>query len=158
MKKFYIKALTTITLLASSLIIFSTLQAAAEDSPLTERSSSERDVIRAVGVSAPNQDKYSAITSAKAIAQANLLSMIQATYIDRIVRSKGDEITEETIRTRVQGAIVGAFSCGATYHADEGYAEVCVEIKLKGKGGLYEALYSPISKNANGPHKATNGQ
>lgn len=156
MKTHCIKALTTIILIASSLIIFPTSQAATEDSPLTEKSSSEKSVIQAVGVSAPNQDKYRAITSAKAIAQANLLSMIQTTYIDRIVQSKDNEITEETIRTRVQGVIVGAFSCGATYHADQGYAEVCVEIKLNGEGGLYEALYSPISKNTNGPQEATN--
>jgi hypothetical protein len=158
MKTHFIKVLTTTILIAFSMIMFPTPQAAAADSSSTEKSSSEKDVIRAVGVSAPNQDKYRAITSAKTIAQANLLSMIQTTYIDRIVQSKGYEITEETIRTRVQGVIVGAFSCGATYHADQGYAEVCVEIKLNGEGGLYEALYSPILKNANSPQEATHGQ
>jgi hypothetical protein len=158
MKIRYIKALMTMILIASCLIMFPTSQAVTADKPLTKKSSSEKDVIQAVGVSAPNQDKYSAMTSAKAIAQANLLSMIQSTYIDRIVKSKGNEITEETIRTRVQGVIVGAFSCGATYHADQGYAEVCLEIKLNGESGLYEALYSPISKNTNGLQESTNGQ
>ena len=158
MKTHYIKALTTIILIASSLIILPTHQAVTADKPLTEKSPSDSGVIRALGVSAPNQNKFNAITSAKAIAQANLLSRIQSTYIDRIVQSRGDEIIEETIRTRVQGVIVGAFSCGSTYHADEGYAEVCLEIKLNGEGGLNEALYSPISKNAHQPKKATNGQ
>ncbi len=158
MKNHTIKALTAMILTASLLIIFPAPQAGSQDKPLTEESPAESGVIRAVGVSAPNQDRYRAITAAKVIAQSNLLSMIQSRYNDRIVQSKDNQRIEETIRTRVQGVIAGAFSCGATYHADQGYAEVCLEIKLNGKGGLYEALYSPTSKNTNKPLEAVNGQ
>ena len=158
MKTHYIKVLTTIILTVSSLITLPVPRADAEEKPLAERSPSERGVIRAVGVSEANQDRYKAITAAKVIAQSNLLGMIQSTYIDRIVQSKGDDILDKTIRARVQGVIAGAFSCGATYHEDQGYAEVCLEVKLNGKGGLYEALYSPTSKNTGAPQESARGQ
>jgi hypothetical protein len=136
------------------LILIAPIQTDAQDKNRTfdATSASGKDVIRAIGVSAPNQDEYSATTAAKVIAMANLLSTIESTFIERIIKYKGNQVVEEEIRTRVQGTLVGASSCGSKYYADKGYAEVCVEIKLNGKGGLYAALH-PFTFR-----KAENGQ
>ncbi len=117
------------------------LTAAGDEMKLLKlKASHGEDTIRETGVSEIGQDQYKAMTSAKIIAQANLMSTIEGTFIERIVRTNGGKKIGEEIRTRVKGTLAGAKPCGAVYHADQGYAEVCLEIKLKGKGGLYEAL------------------
>ena len=136
----------TAVLLFFSVFLFSPLRPTAADEiqPLDSKSSHGEDTIREIGVSESGQDQYKAMTSAKIIAQANLMSTIEGTFIERIVQTTGGKKAGEAVRTRVKGTLAGARPCGAVYHADEGYAEVCLEIKLEGKGGLYEA-FSPYT-------------
>ena len=145
MKKIQPSVILAVFFSFSVFFSFCGLTATAEEiKPLDSKSSQGEDTIREIGVSESGQDQYKAMTSAKVIAQANLMSTIEGTFIQRIVRTKGGKKAGEEIRTRVRGSLAGARPCGAVYHADKGYAEVCLEIKLEGKGGLYEA-FSPYT-------------
>ena len=106
----------------------------------------QNDGIKAIGVSAEGQSKYAALTSAEVIAKRNLVEMIKGVSISSVTHMKNSKITSDIIETRVQGLIVGATSCGKKYFQDKGYAEVCLQIPMHGRGGVFDAIFPVIKE------------
>jgi len=104
----------------------------------------QEGVIRAIGVSAPGQEEYKALTAAQIIAQTNLIAKIKGASISsRKIRRNGVIIQDEIYRT-IHGLIVGAEPCGEKYYQDKGYAKYCVQISLNGRKGVYDAVFPAI--------------
>jgi len=104
----------------------------------------QKGTIQATGTSASGQNKFSAIESAKIIAQKNLIEQIKGITITSTTQIKNGIIISDIIQTQVSGLIKGAKSCGQTFYKKEGYAEVCMEMKLNGQGGVYDLMYPVI--------------
>jgi len=106
----------------------------------------QKGIIQAKGISASGQSKYNAIESAKIIAQKNLIEQIKGIIITNTTQMKNGIIISDIIQSKVSGLIRGAQSCGQTFYKEKGYAEVCMEIKLNGQGGVYDIIY-PFIQN-----------
>lgn len=103
-----------------------------------------RGSIRSLGISAPGQDETSAYIVAETDAQRNLLSMTSGTLISSFSSVQMGTLIEDAILSRVDGFLKNAVSCGKSYDAHQGYATVCLEIRLQGIGGLYHSVYPHI--------------
>ncbi len=105
----------------------------------------EKGYIQVVGVSESGQSRYAAIRSATVVAQRNLLEIIKGIHLYGETTVKDGMLKDDLIKTRVEGFLKGAYKCGERYYATEGYAEVCLRVRLSGRNGLYSILL-PIMK------------
>ena len=103
-------------------------------------------VVKATGISAEGQSKYTAISSAEIIAQRNLVEKIKGVSLSSVTQMRDSVITSDIIKTRVQGLVVGAMSCGKKYHEHKGYAEVCLQMPMHGRGGVFDVVYPAIQE------------
>jgi len=106
----------------------------------------QQGAIKAIGISAEGQSKYAAITSAEIIAQRNLIEKIKGVSLSSVTQMKNSKITSDIIQTRVQGLIVGAISCGKKYDEKKGFAEVCLQMPMHGRGGVFDVVYPAIQE------------
>ncbi|OQY57039.1 MAG: hypothetical protein B6245_17550 [Desulfobacteraceae bacterium 4572_88] len=100
-------------------------------------------VVTAVGTSAPGQKRYQAIKAAELDAQSKLVGKTQGIHISNSTTSELNKLVKDTIERRIQGTLHGVRSCGEKFYSD-GHAEVCQQIDLRGKGGIYDAAYPVI--------------
>jgi len=101
----------------------------------------EKGLIKAIGISEKGQSRFQALTAAKIIAEKNLIEKIKGVSITSKTVMKNSMITEDSIISQVRGLIIGAVSCGEKYYQNDGYAEVCVQMPLHGRGGVYDIVY-----------------
>jgi len=106
----------------------------------------EEGYIQVVGISEEGQSRYRAVRSAEVVAQRELLETIQGLHLSGETTIKDGMLQSDVIRTRVQGFLRGAVKCGYKYHPNRGYAEVCLRLYIRGKGGMYDIIL-PLLKD-----------
>ncbi|WP_321492891.1 hypothetical protein [uncultured Desulfobacter sp.] len=105
----------------------------------------EKGYIQVISGSEEGQSRYRAIRAAKVVAQRDLLEVIQGLNLDGSSTVNDGMLQSDEIRTSVQGFLKGAVPCGQKFNSDKGFAEVCMRVHLRGKGGLYETLLPLIT-------------
>ena len=104
--------------------------------------------IQVIGTSEEGQTRYRAIRAATVVAQRDLLEILQGLNIYGTTTIRDGMLQSDTIRTTVRGFLKGAVKCGEKYYPERGYAEVCLRVYIKGKGGLYDIIL-PLMKDEN---------
>ncbi|MBF0284090.1 MAG: hypothetical protein HQL51_06480 [Magnetococcales bacterium] len=105
-----------------------------------------RGVMQTVGRSAENMSRFRAARSAAAATRQGMLERLRgvAVHGDLLL---GDLMGEsEWVRTRVQGFVAQAESCGRRYLPGPGVAERCLRVHLAGRGGVYDVLLPTLRK------------
>ncbi len=102
--------------------------------------------IQVIGTSEEGQSRYRAIRAATVIAQRDLLEVLQGLSLYGTTTVKDGMLQSDTIRTTVQGFLRGAIKYGEKYYPERGYAEVCLRLYIRGKGGLYDIIL-PLMKD-----------
>ena len=100
--------------------------------------------IQVVGESEQGQTRYQAKRSAEVLAQRRLLETVQGLRLAGVTDVHNGMLASEMVKTSVGGIVRGAISCGEKFFKDEGYAQVCLRMSLRGKGSLFEGLYPAI--------------
>lgn len=108
----------------------------------------EEGYIQVVGYSEAGQSRYRAVRAATVIAQRDLLETFKGLSIEGETTVNNGMLENDRVATRVQGFLRGAEKCGVKYDAQEGHAEVCMRLLLRGRGGAYDVIY-PLLKQAN---------
>ena len=106
----------------------------------------ETGYIEVVGESESGQRRYAAIRAATVVAQRNLLEEFKGVRIQGEITIADGMLKNDTVRSHVKGFLRGARICGRTFHAQERYAEVCLRLYLRGRGGVYDSLYKTLQE------------
>lgn len=102
--------------------------------------------IQVVGFSEEGQRQFNAIRAATVVAQRDLLEQFKGLAINGETTILDGMLASDTVRTKVSGFLRGARKCGQRFDRDKGFAEVCLRLKLRGKGGAYEVVYPMLEK------------
>ena len=100
----------------------------------------EEGYIQVVGVSEEGQSRYKAMRAATVVAQRDLLEIMEGLRLSCQNTVKDVMLQSDDIRTSITGFLRGAIKCGEKYHNDRRYAEVCLKLHIRGKGGLYDVI------------------
>jgi hypothetical protein len=115
----------------------------------------EEGYIQVVGVSEEGQKRYGAMRAATVVAQRDLLEILEGLRLYGETTVKNGMLQSDEIRTTIQGFLKGAVKCGEKFNRDAGYAEVCMRLYIRGKGGLYDVILPLIKENKLNPVKKT---
>jgi len=96
--------------------------------------------IQVVGGSEAKQTRYRALRAATVVAQRDLLEAFQGVQVAGETTVGDGMLESDRINSRVKGFLRGAVKCGDEYNAQEGYAEVCMRLYLRGRGGAYDVI------------------
>lgn len=107
----------------------------------------QKGYIQVIGASEEGQSRYRASRAAEVVAQRDLLEVLQGLKLSGTTSVKNGMLQSEEINTSVQGFLRGAIKCGEKYHSDKGYAEVCMRLNIRGKGGLYDIILPLLKDN-----------
>ena len=107
----------------------------------------EEGYIQVVGVSEEGQSRYKAMRAATVVAQRDLLEIMEGLRLSGQTTVKDGMLQSDDIRTSIAGFLRGAVKCGEKYHNDRRYAEVCMKLHIRGKGGLYDVILPLIKEN-----------
>ncbi len=107
----------------------------------------EEGYIQVVGVSEEGQSRYNAMRAATVVAQRDLLEIMEGLRLSGQTTVKDGMLQSDDIRTSISGFLRGAVKCGEKYHNDRRYAEVCMKLHIRGKGGLYDVILPLIKEN-----------
>ena len=110
------------------------------------RSIMEEGYVQVVGGSEERQSRYRALRAATVVAQRDLLEAFQGLTIAGGTTVKDGMLEHDIINSEVKGFLRGAVKCGEKYHSDKGYAEVCMRLYIRGKGGAYDVILPLLSK------------
>lgn len=106
----------------------------------------EEGYIQVVGISEEGQSRYQALRAATVVAQRDLLEVIEGLRLSGQTTVKDGMLQSDDIRTSINGFLRGAIKCGEKYHNDSKYAEVCMRLHIRGKGGLYDVILPLIKE------------
>jgi hypothetical protein len=109
--------------------------------------------IQVIGFSEEGQSRYKAIRAAQVVAQRDLVEVMQGLKLYGTTSVRDGMLESDEIKTSVEGFLRGAANCGQKYHADTGYAEVCMRVNIRGRGGLYDILLPVIQDEKLKPDK-----
>ncbi len=104
--------------------------------------------IKVIGTSEEGQSYYRAIRAATVVAQRDLLEVLQGLHLYGNTTIRDGMHESDLIKTTVEGYLKGAMKCGERYDPNRGYAEVCLKLYIRGKGGLYDIIL-PLMKEKN---------
>jgi len=104
--------------------------------------------IKVIGSSEEGQSRYRAIRAATVVAQRDLLEVLQGLHLYGTTTIRDGMLQSDLIKTTVEGYLKGAMKCGERYDPNRGYAEVCLKLYIRGKGGLYDIIL-PLLKEKN---------
>jgi len=104
--------------------------------------------IKVIGSSEEGQSRYRAIRAATVVAQRDLLEVLQGLHLYGTTTIRDGMLQSDLIKTTVEGYLKGAMKCGERYDPNRGYAEVCLKLYIRGKGGLYDIIL-PLMKGKN---------
>ena len=107
----------------------------------------EEGYIQVVGVSEEGQSRYKAMRAATVVAQRDLLEIMEGLRLSGQTTVRDGMLQSDDIRTSISGFLRGAIKCGEKYHNDRRYAEVCMKLHIRGKGGLYDVILPLIKEN-----------
>ncbi len=102
--------------------------------------------IKVIGTSEEGQSRYRAIRAATVVAQRDLLEVLQGLHLYGSTTIRDGMLQSDAIRTTVEGYLKGAMKCGERYDPNRGYAQVCLKLYIRGKGGLYDIIL-PLMKD-----------
>ena len=102
--------------------------------------------IQVVGGSEERQSRYRALRAATVVAQRDLLEAFQGLTISGDTTVKDGMLANDRINSQVKGFLRGAVKCGEKYHPERGYAEVCMRLYIRGKGGAYDVILPLLTK------------
>ncbi len=100
----------------------------------------EEGYIQVIGISEEGQSRYNAMRAATVVAQRDLLEIMEGLRLSGQTTVKDGMLKSDDIRTSISGFLRGAVKCGEKYHNDRRYAEVCMKLHIRGKGGLYDVI------------------
>jgi hypothetical protein len=106
----------------------------------------EEGYIQVVGVSEEGQSRYKAMRAATVVAQRDLLEIMEGLRLSGETTVRDGMLQSDDIRTSISGFLRGAIKCGEKYHSDRRYAEVCMKLNIRGKGGLYDVILPLIKE------------
>jgi len=106
----------------------------------------EEGYIQVVGVSEEGQSRYQATRAATVVAQRDLLEIMEGLRLSGQTTVRDGMLQSDDIRTSISGFLRGAMKCGEKYHSDRRYAEVCMKLNIRGKGGLYDVILPLIKE------------
>ena len=106
----------------------------------------EEGYIQVIGVSEEGQSRFKATRAATVVAQRELLEIMEGLRLYGETTVKDGMLQSDTIRTSVEGIVRGAMKCGEKYHDSRGYAEVCMRVHIRGKGGMYDVILPLIQE------------
>ncbi len=107
----------------------------------------EEGYIQVIGVSEEGQSRYKAMRAATVVAQRDLLEIMEGLRLSGQTTVRDGMLQSDDIRTTINGFLRGAVKCGEKYHEDRRYAEVCMKLHIRGKGGLYDVILPLIREN-----------
>ena len=122
----------------------------AQDSwqPVTDSNSVfQEGYVQVVGASEEGQSRYRALRAAQVVAQRDLLEALQGLTLTGSTSVADGMLESDEIKTKVEGFLKGAMKCGEKYHADQRYAEVCMRVNIRGRGGVYETLLPLVKED-----------
>lgn len=96
--------------------------------------------LQVVGISEEGQTRYRALRAAQVVAQRDLLEVVQGLKLFGNTSVADGMLQSDAIKTSVEGFLRGAVKCGQEYDDHKGFAEVCMRINMRGKGGLYDTI------------------
>jgi len=102
--------------------------------------------IKVIGTSEEGQSRYRAIRAATVVAQRDLLEVLQGLRLYGSTTIRDGMHESDLIKTTVEGYLKGAMKCGERYDPNRGYAQVCLKLYIRGKGGLYDIIL-PLMKD-----------
>ena len=103
--------------------------------------------IQVVGVSEEGQSRFKATRAAQVIAQREILEVLKGLNLYGTTTVRDGMLQSDTIKTSVEGFLQGAVKCGESYNEAKGYAEVCMKLYIRGKGGLYDVILPLMKEN-----------
>ena len=106
----------------------------------------EEGYIQVIGISEEGQSRYKAVRAATVVAQRDLLEIMEGLRLAGQTTVKDGMLQSDDIRTSITGFLRGAVKCGEKYHDDRQYAEVCMKLHIRGKGGLYDVILPLIKE------------
>jgi hypothetical protein len=106
----------------------------------------EEGYVQVVGVSEEGQSRYKAMRAATVVAQRDLLEIMEGLRLSGETTVRDGMLQSDDIRTSISGFLRGAVKCGEKYHSDRQYAEVCMKLNIRGKGGLYDVILPLIKE------------
>ncbi len=104
--------------------------------------------VQVVAESEAGQSRYKAKRAAQVVAQRDLLEALQGLTLTGSTSVADGMLESDQIKTSVQGFLKGAVKCGEKYYPDQKYAEVCMRVNIKGRGGMYETMLPLITGDA----------
>ncbi len=107
----------------------------------------EEGYIQVVGASEEGQSRYKATRAATVVAQRELLEILEGLRLYGTTTVRDGMLQSDEIRTSVDGFLRGATKCGEKFYGDRGYAEVCMRLYIRGKGGLYDIILPLMKEN-----------
>ncbi|NQU15766.1 MAG: hypothetical protein HQ561_16550 [Desulfobacteraceae bacterium] len=108
----------------------------------------EEGYIQVVGTSEEGQTRYRAMRAATVVAQRDLLEVLEGLRLYGQTTVRDGMLQSDQIRTSVDGFLRGATKCGEKFYGSRGYAEVCMRLYIRGKGGLFDIIL-PLMKDNN---------
>ena len=106
----------------------------------------EEGYVQVVGASEEGQSRFKAMRAATVVAQRELLEILEGLRLYGETTVKDGMLQSDSIRTSVEGVVRGAVKCGEKYHDSRGYAEVCMRVHIRGKGGMYDVILPLIQE------------
>ncbi len=107
----------------------------------------EEGYIQVVGASEEGQTRYRAMRAATVVAQRDLLEVLEGLRLYGQTTVRDGMLQSDQIRTSVDGLLRGATKCGEKFYGSKGYAEVCMRLHIRGKGGLYDIILPLMKAN-----------
>lgn len=93
-----------------------------------------------ISSSEEGQSRYRATRAAQVVAQRDLLEALQGLTLTGSTSVVDGMLESDEIKTSVEGFLKGAMKCGEKFYSEHGYAEVCMRINIRGRGGMYENM------------------
>jgi hypothetical protein len=93
-----------------------------------------------ISSSEEGQSRYRATRAAQVVAQRDLLEALQGLTLTGSTSVVDGMLESDEIKTSVEGFLKGAIKCGEKFYSEHGYAEVCMRINIRGRGGMYENM------------------
>lgn len=135
-----------VSLLGCLLLAFGTLWAQGWEEITTPVKIFEEGYIQVIGLSEEGQSRFRAIRAAEVDAQRKLLEIIQGLSLYGETTVRDGMLQSDVVRTTVRGFLRGAVKCGEKYYPDRGYAEVCMRLYIRGRGGMYDVILPLMKK------------
>ena len=107
----------------------------------------ETGYLQVVGVSEEGQSRYQALRAAQIVAQRDILEALKGLNLYGTTSVKDGMLGSDEINTTVNGFLHGAVKCGQNFNAAKGYAQVCMRLNIRGKGGLYDIILPLMQKD-----------